>query len=38
MRRDTEVLVRFRPSGREAYVLPGTRLVEAAACAGIVCA
>ena len=34
--RDTEVLVRFRPSGREAYVLPGTRLVEAAAEAGLV--
>ena len=34
--RDTEVLVRFRPSGAEAYVLPGTRLVEAAAEAGIV--
>ncbi len=34
--RDPEVLVRFRPSGREAYVLPGTRLVEAAAEAGIV--
>ena len=34
--RDPEVLVRFRPSGREAYVLPGTRLVEAAAEAGLV--
>lgn len=34
--RDTEVLVSFRPSGREAYVLPGTRLVEAAAEAGLV--
>ncbi len=34
--RDTEVLVTFRPSGREAYVLPGTRLVEAAAEAGVV--
>ena len=34
--RDTEVLVCFRPSGAEAYVLPGTRLVEAAAEAGIV--
>ena len=34
--RDTEVLVCFRPSGREAYVLPGTRLVEAAAEAGLV--
>ncbi|MEN6405455.1 MAG: ASKHA domain-containing protein [Thermoguttaceae bacterium] len=29
--RDPEVLVRFRPSGREAYVLPGVRLIEAAA-------
>jgi uncharacterized 2Fe-2S/4Fe-4S cluster protein (DUF4445 family) len=34
--RDTEVLVRFRPWNAEAYVLPGTRLVEAAAEAGIV--
>ena len=34
--RDPEVLVCFRPSGREAYVLPGTRLVEAAAEAGLV--
>ena len=34
--RDREVLVCFRPSGREAYVLPGTRLVEAAAEAGLV--
>ena len=34
--RDSEVLVCFRPSGREAYVLSGTRLVEAAAEAGIV--
>jgi Na+-transporting NADH:ubiquinone oxidoreductase subunit NqrF len=34
--RDTEVLVCFRPSGTEAYVLPGTRLVEAAAEAGVV--
>ena len=34
--RDTEVLVCFRPSGREAYVLRGTRLVEAAAEAGLV--
>ena len=34
--RDTEVLVCFRPSCAEAYVLPGTRLVEAAAEAGIV--
>lgn len=34
--RDTEVLVRFRPSGHETYVLPGTRLVEAAAEAGLV--
>lgn len=33
---DTEVLVCFRPSDTEAYVLPGTRLVEAAAEAGIV--
>jgi uncharacterized 2Fe-2S/4Fe-4S cluster protein (DUF4445 family) len=31
-----EVLVKFRPSGKEAYVLPGTRLVEAAADAGLV--
>jgi uncharacterized 2Fe-2S/4Fe-4S cluster protein (DUF4445 family) len=34
--RDTEVLVCFRPSGAEAYVLPGTRIVEAAAEAGVV--
>jgi uncharacterized 2Fe-2S/4Fe-4S cluster protein (DUF4445 family) len=34
--RDPEVLVSFRPSGREAYVLPGTRLLEAAAEAGLV--
>jgi uncharacterized 2Fe-2S/4Fe-4S cluster protein (DUF4445 family) len=34
--RESEVLVCFRPSGKEAYVLPGTRLVEAAAEAGIV--
>jgi uncharacterized 2Fe-2S/4Fe-4S cluster protein (DUF4445 family) len=34
--RDMEVLVSFRPSGKEAYVLPGTRLVEAAAEAGLV--
>ena len=34
--RDTEVLVCFRPSDAEVYVLPGTRLVEAAAEAGIV--
>ncbi len=34
--RDPEVLVCFRPSGREAYVLSGTRLVEAAAEAGLV--
>ncbi len=34
--RDTEVQVCFRPSDREAYVLPGTRLVEAAAEAGLV--
>ena len=33
--RDAEVLVRFRPSGREAFVLPGTRLIEAAAEAGL---
>ncbi len=33
---EAEVLVSFRPSGREAYVLPGTRLVEAAAEAGLV--
>jgi uncharacterized 2Fe-2S/4Fe-4S cluster protein (DUF4445 family) len=31
-----EVLVRFQPSGRQAYVLSGTRLVEAAAEAGVV--
>jgi uncharacterized 2Fe-2S/4Fe-4S cluster protein (DUF4445 family) len=36
MMRDTEVLVAFRPTCAEAYVLPGTRLVEAAAEAGIV--
>ncbi|MBN1394672.1 MAG: DUF4445 domain-containing protein [Pirellulales bacterium] len=35
MTRDREVSVRFRPSGREAFVLPGTRLVEAAAEAGL---
>lgn len=35
MTREREVLVRFRPSGREAFVLPGTRLVEAAAEAGL---
>ncbi len=34
--RDREVLVRFRPANAEVYVLPGTRLVEAAAEAGIV--
>jgi uncharacterized 2Fe-2S/4Fe-4S cluster protein (DUF4445 family) len=34
--RETEVLVSFRPSGREVFVLPGTRLIEAAAGAGIV--
>ena len=34
--RDREVLVCFRPSGREAYVLPGTRLVEAAAEADLI--
>ncbi len=33
--REREVLVRFLPSGAEAYVLPGTRLVEAAAEAGV---
>lgn len=33
---EQEVLVGFRPSGRDAYVLPGTRLVEAAAEAGLV--
>ncbi|MEN6451838.1 MAG: ASKHA domain-containing protein [Thermoguttaceae bacterium] len=33
--REREVLVRFRPSGAETYVLPGTRLVEAAAEAGV---
>ena len=33
---ESEVLVCFRPSGKEAYVLPGTRLVEAAAEAGLV--
>ncbi len=35
MTREREVLVRFRPSGREAFVLPGTRLLEAAAEAGL---
>ena len=35
MTREREVLVRFRPSGREAFVLPGTRLVETAAEAGL---
>ena len=34
--RETEVLVSFRPSSKEVYVLPGTRLVEAAAGADIV--
>jgi uncharacterized 2Fe-2S/4Fe-4S cluster protein (DUF4445 family) len=34
--RETEVLVSFRPSSKEVYVLRGTRLVEAAAGAGIV--
>jgi len=34
--RDPEILVHFRPSGREAYVLPGTRLIEAAAEARVV--
>ena len=33
--RDREVLVRDRPSSSKAYVLPGTRLVNAAAEAGI---
>ena len=33
---EQEALVTFRPSGREAYVLPGTHLVEAAAEAGLV--
>ncbi len=32
---DTEVLVRFRPADREVYVLPDTRLLEAAAEAGL---
>ncbi|MFW5693463.1 MAG: ASKHA domain-containing protein, partial [Thermoguttaceae bacterium] len=34
--RETEVGVAFQPSGRTVYVLPGTRLLEAAAGAGIV--
>ncbi len=34
--RETEVRVSFQPSGRTVYVLPGTRLMEAAAGAGIV--
>ncbi len=34
--RDEEVAVAFRPSGRTAYVLLGTRLVEAAAEVGII--
>ncbi len=34
--RDAVVLVSFRPSGREVFVLPGTRLIEAAAEAGLV--
>jgi uncharacterized 2Fe-2S/4Fe-4S cluster protein (DUF4445 family) len=34
--RDTEVLVHFRPFNREVYVLPGTRLIEAAAEAGVI--
>ncbi len=34
--RETEVGVVFQPSGRTVYVLPGTRLLEAAAGAGIV--
>ncbi len=33
---DTEVAVVFQPSGRTVYVLPGTRLLEAAAGADIV--
>lgn len=33
---EQEVLVRFRPSDREVYVLPGTKVMEAAAEAGIV--
>ncbi|MEN6459519.1 MAG: ASKHA domain-containing protein [Thermoguttaceae bacterium] len=33
--REREVLVRFTPSGAETYVLQGTRLVEAAAEAGL---
>jgi len=33
---DREILVSFRPSGREVYVLPGTRLIEAAADAGLI--
>ena len=35
MMREREVLVSFRPSGREAYVLPGTKLIEAAGEAGL---
>lgn len=34
--RDTEVLVHFRPFDCGAYVLPGTRLFEAAAEAGVI--
>ena len=34
--RETEALVSFRPSSKEVYVLRCTRLVEAAAGAGIV--
>ncbi len=33
---DAEVAITFHPSGRTVYVLPGTRLLEAAAGAGIV--
>ena len=36
MMRDTEIAVRFQPSGKVVYVLPGTRLAEAAAMAGLV--
>jgi len=33
--REHEVLVGFRPSGRETHVLPGTKLIEAAGAAGL---
>ncbi|MDY0166285.1 MAG: ASKHA domain-containing protein [Thermoguttaceae bacterium] len=33
---ETEVAIAFQPSGQTVYVLPGTRLMEAAAGAGIV--